>query len=227
MKLLVQNKKMKVSSDNGVKVYNFGIPAFRSDTGLMTCPQAGVCAAGCYAKSGAYLFSNVKSAYEARLQATLKPDFIDAVSLELDRILKNKSTKQVYVRIHDSGDYYNLEYFQTWLKIAMKYPNVIFYSYTKMVKMLKGHFMPSNFKLIFSLGGKQDNLIDQSNDRHSRVFESMTDLVNAGYVNASEHDLIALGENKRIGLLFHHAKSFKNTLWDKVKVTLDNNKKVA
>jgi hypothetical protein len=206
---------MKNSSVGGVKVYNFGIPAFRSSTGLMTCPMAGACAAGCYAKSGAYLWGTVKNAYEKRLEATLATDFVDQVSAELERILK--STKTVVVRIHDSGDFYSMEYFKKWLTIMAKYPDVQFYAYTKMVKMLKGSKIPANFTLIFSMGGKQDSLIEMNSDRHSRVFNTLKELKLAGYVDTSKNDLLAIGKNKKIGLVYHGAKSYQNTLWGKVK----------
>lgn len=212
--LLVQNKKMINSSNDGIKVFNFGIPAFRSKGGIATCPMAGACAAGCYAKSGAYVWKTVAAAYEYRLAATQKDDFNQAISKELTN--KVKRAKKIYVRIHDSGDFYNAEYLSKWLNIIQSFPQVEFYAYTKMITLFKGRMLPKNFKVIFSLGGREDLKIDQSSERHSKVFESETELVEQGYVNASKDDLIALGENKKIGLVYHGAKSFKNTAWDRV-----------
>jgi hypothetical protein len=42
-----------------------------------------------------------------------------------------------YVRIHDAGDFYSLEYLLLWLEIVKACPNVTFYCYTKEVKMFK------------------------------------------------------------------------------------------
>lgn len=214
--LLVQNKKMKNSSLDGLKVYNFGIPAFKSKTGLITCPKAGVCMTGCYAKSGAYLFSNVAKAYEDRLAVSQSEFFKEKMSLEINLLLKKKSVKKLVIRIHDSGDFYSAEYLADWLNIMLKYPSVQFYAYTKMIELFKGRLLPNNFKVIFSLGGKNDSLINQSTDRHSKVFESIDDLNNAGYVDVSHDDMLAIGESKKIGLVFHHAKKFSNTSWGKV-----------
>lgn len=218
MKVLTQNKKMKNSSLDGLTVFNFGIPAFKSKTGLMTCPQAGKCSAGCYAKSGAYLWGAVKNAYEKRLELTRSKDFKKVMHDEIEKLLDKKSVKKLVIRIHDSGDFYNAEYLANWLTIIAAFPQVEFYAYTKMIMLFKGRFLPKNFRVIFSFGGKQDSLIDVENHFHSRVFESIEELEAAGYVDSSFDDMIAaFGASKKIGLVYHGAKSFENTLWGKVK----------
>jgi hypothetical protein len=57
--LLAQNSKIAKSATAEYVVFNFGIPAFRSVTGMITCPAAGVCGkrGGCYALQGPYRFS--------------------------------------------------------------------------------------------------------------------------------------------------------------------------
>lgn len=214
--LFSKNRKMKKSEKSGVSIYNFGIPAFRSLEGESTCPMAGVCAAGCYAMSGAYSWSNVKNAYETRYQATKKDDFHLIASSEIEKLKKKRGVKQLIIRIHDSGDFYSEAYFKKWLLIMLKNPDVKFYAYTKMIEFFKNRSLPNNFTLIFSLGGKQDSLIDQSNERHSKVFQSVKELKEAGYSDASNDDMIALGKNKKIGLVYHGAKNFENTAWSRV-----------
>lgn len=210
---LVQNRKMKATSKNGVaSAYNFGIPAFISDSGLKTCPQAGLCAVGCYARQGAYLWPKVKAAYERRLQLTQSPDFIAVIQAEILKLKQKHSS--LFIRVHDSGDFYNKDYALDWFAIADSFPEVTFYAYTKSIDLLKRlqSKCPLNFKIIFSLGGKQDASINQSEDRHSRVFESRLE---RGYVDASKNDLKAIGSNKKIGLLYHGAKNFNKTGWTK------------
>ena len=94
-----------------------------------------------------------------------------------------------------------------------------FYAYTKEVNEFKKlklmHWIPSNFTLIYSLGGKQDASISMETDRHARVFESEDQLNAAGYINASSDDLLAIGDNKKVGLVYHGNKSFKDTRWAK------------
>lgn len=217
MTLLTQNEKMKKSSLNGLTVFNFGIPAFKSKSGFMTCPNAGRCAVGCYAKSGAYTWPAVKNAHEKRLEIALSSEFTELMTAEINKLLKRKNIKKLVIRIHDSGDFFNAEYLAAWLTVIARFPSVHFYAYTKMITLFQGRYLPKNFRVIFSYGGKLDSLIDSKNDFHSRVFESLNDLKKAGYVDGSHDDMIAaLGKSKKIGLVYHGAKNFNNTSWGKV-----------
>lgn len=221
MKVFSQNSKMKKTSNaQGIDLYNFGIPAFQSSTGLKTCPNAGACAAGCYARSGTYGFSNVKSVYEQRLELTQSSDFVERIGIEIDLLLQKaqKNGRQLALRIHDSGDFYSPAYQSAWYHIARAFPEVIFYAYTKQVaqSILLSGKKPSNFTLIYSYGGKQDHLI-RENDRNSKVFESLEELKAAGYDDVSDDDSIAwTSKSGKIGLVYHGAKNFENTLWSKV-----------
>ena len=83
MELLTQNSKLrKTSKLLGVKVVNFGIPAYKSASGKLTCPFASECVKFCYAQKGAYIWSNVKPAFEKRYELTKKPEFISKMSDE-------------------------------------------------------------------------------------------------------------------------------------------------
>ena len=206
----------KTSAANNVALFNFGTPALRSVTGLITCPNAGLCAVDCYARQGSFNYPNVKNAYEQRLEISLTADFVPLMNNEIrfERI-RNKG-KQVIIRIHDSADYYSEAYFDKWLTIMRDNPDVQFYAYSKMVSLHKRTELPSNYTVIFSLGGKEDNLIDLDNDRHSRVFESL-ELFGSGYVNASNDDLMAISSlSTKIGLVYHGVRKYANTTWRKV-----------
>lgn len=222
MELLTQNAKMKKSSQNGITVVNWTIPAFQSKTGLKTCPNAGLCAIGCYARSGTYRFSKSIEAHEAKLALTQTDAFIPEMIKEIDRWLSKKSTKRLMVRIHDAGDFYNVDYLNKWLTIIQVYstnPRVGFYAYTKQVEMFKFNTKSlfNNFTLIYSFGGRQDSLIDTERDRHAKVFESIQDLKAAGYADGTLDDMVAaIGESKKIGLVYHGVKNFSNTAWSKV-----------
>lgn len=192
------------------KLKKDGIASFSLPAGK-TCPQAGKCLKGCYALQGFFLMPSVKEAYAKNLKATKNTErFITEMAYEVF-----KSGAKI-VRIHASGDFYNLEYFKAWVKIAEINPSVKFYAYTKMVLMIKtyrqnliqtGKDLPKNLTIIFSEGGKQDHLISENNDRHSRVFESIEELKASGYANVTTHDIGAMGPNHKIGLVYHGAKS--------------------
>jgi hypothetical protein len=192
MELLTQNSKLKETSKlSGLKVMNFGIPAQH------TCLWAGSCKKYCYASKGAYIWSNVKPAFERRLEATKQDDFPQVMIAEITK------RKVSVVRIHDSGDFYSREYLHKWFKIMESLPGVRFYAYSKSLPLFEGVKLPDNFTLIKSEGGKRDDLIDASHDRHARIFKTEAELIAAGYANASENDLIATGSNPKIGLLAH------------------------
>ena len=213
--ILTQNSKMKASSR---LVYNWTIPAFLSKTGFKTCPQAGVCATGCYARSGAYLWSNVSKVHEAKLELSHRPDFATIMIEAITKVYQ--PGKELYIRIHDAGDFYGIEYAIKWFKIMEFFkmnPAIQFYAYTKQIEMFQGISKPENFTLIYSFGGKQDHLIKPT-DRHSAVFPNKADLLAAGYIDASKDDMMALTDNHRVGLVYHGVKSYTNTKWKKVEV---------
>lgn len=214
-----QNAKMRKSSDDGIHVYNWGIPAYKSQDGTITCPNATVCVAGCYARMGAYVWGNVAAAYEGRLALSKDKHFEEVIVFHIDKLIAKHKTGDIVLRIHDSGDFYSKEYLEAWMRIAEVFKGekrVKFYAYTKMVSLVKSVKQTKNFDIIFSLGGREDKVINAKTDRHSRVFESEAELEAAGYINASNDDMLALTKNKKVGLVYHGNKSYEKTAWDKV-----------
>ena len=201
MNLLTQNSKLKKTSKKlGVKVFNFGIPAYKSASGKLTCPMADECVKFCYAKKGTYIWSNVKPAFEKRYELSKTDQFVDAMNAEI------KQKKPDYVRVHDSGDYYSRAYLQKWLAIAIHNPSVRFYSYTNMVDLILKTNLPDNYDIIFSDSGKQKHLINERKHRHTKIFSTSSALLRSGYVDASSIDLMATkwySKNKKVGLIFH------------------------
>lgn len=222
--LFSQNAKMKRSSQNGTHLYNFGIPAFKSQDGTLTCPNALNCVRGCYARQGAYVWSNVANAYESRLKLTKDPNFSQVIIFNVLKLLAKHKTGLIMIRVHDAGDFYSEVYLTQWLKIANYFnqlgeTRVMFYAYTKMIQLVKDNSanVPKNFSIIFSLGGKQDALIQTDTDRHSKVFENETELASQGYLNATHDDKDALKANaNKIGLVYHGTKGYNKTNWSKV-----------
>lgn len=200
MNLLTQNRKLKKTSEkSGKRVFNFGIPAYKTQSGKLTCPMASECVKFCYASKGAYIWSNVKPAFERRYEATRQENFPELMTNEI------KKKKADFIRVHDSGDYYSKAYLKKWFQIAKENPKVKFYSYTNMVKLIKESKIPENFDFIFSDSGKQKNII-RKEDRHTKIFQSESELKKAGFVNAMENDLKAtkwFSNNHKIGLIYH------------------------
>jgi hypothetical protein len=206
--ILTQNSKLKKTSLlNNKRVFNFGIIANKSLEGRKTCPFAKGCLGAdykCYAQKGAYAWPSVKNAYNRRYKLTRQNNFVAIINHAI------KKRKVDVLRLHDSGDFYSLEYLNKWVQIANDNKNVIFYAYTKSIPFFKpsknsdtSFLLPKNLIIIFSEGSSKDELINHANDRHSRIFTNLDDLIKSGYINASDNDLNAIKENKKVGLLLH------------------------
>jgi hypothetical protein len=202
--LLTQNRKMKSTSNEiGLNVYNFSIPAYRSMKGKVICPMAGACSKFCYAQKGNYRYRHIQKIAEYKYQLTKHKDtFMTRMSNEIRE--KNVDV----LRVHDAGDYYSLDYMKTWFNIAKANPHTVFYSYTKSHDMVRLAYrlglVPSNYVFIFSTGSKRDDAINMETERHAVIFKTHEDLLNAGYVDASKNDLVAVMEkSNKIGLVYH------------------------
>ena len=197
-------KLVKTAKEFGVRIFNFSIPAGNDKkSGKITCPFAGSCLKLCYAKRGMYRFGNVERALTKRYEASKEDNFVQTITDELGKVKKDKQT---YVRIHDSGDFYSPAYFAKWLEIARLNPSVRFYAYTKSHSFIRGIELPENFDLIFSLGSKNDELINQETERHSKIFYSSDEMQDQGYTDSSYLDIVAtkwVTPNHKIGLLIH------------------------
>jgi len=200
MNLLTQNAKLKKTSKlNKTKIFNFSIPAYKTKSGKITCPFADSCVKYCYAQKGNYTrFPKIGQLMEEKYKISKTNNFIPLMNEEIQ---KKKAT---HIRIHDSGDFYSIAYLLKWVQIANDNKDVIFYAYTKSIPFFKGCInIPSNLKIIFSEGSKTDDLINTAKDRHARIFKDITTLLSAGYIDASNNDLKAIQDNKKVGLVYH------------------------
>ena len=190
-------------------IFVWSIPALNArlsdGSNFVTCPNAGICAKLCYARSGTYQFSNVKAAHLRNLEATLndlsgwRDEMIE--ELKAKRFRGGKS-----VRIHDAGDFYSWPYLEAWCDIAAETPDVLFYAYTKEVALVKATRLPENFVILFSKGGKQDHLIGP-NDRHADVFPDLQSLLAAGYMDQGGNDLDAVRlPTTKVGIVSNNIK---------------------
>ena len=182
-KLLSQNSELRPEG-----IYNWTLPAFaiklNNGENFNVCPNAGACASFCYARNGTYLFKNVRGRHIQNLEYILEEPkrwFTQMFNEVNQPKMLNK-----YVRIHDSGDFFSEEYLKMWLLIASLTPQVTFYCYTKEVSLFKKVVepdCPKNFRYLYSMGGKEDHLINKETDRHADVFPDDAAILDAGYGN--------------------------------------------
>lgn len=214
MKLFTQNSDLRKTG-----IFGWTLPAhwvkLSDGSKFNTCPNAGICAAFCYAKNGTYMFSNVKKVHLEKLELVLfqREKWKSMINEEL----KLKKYIGKYIRIHDAGDFFDKQYALDWIEIAENNKQCVFYSYTKEVSLFKSiENLPNNFILIYSFGGKEDHLIDRNVDRHSDVFPNHEEMIKAGYNDINEDDKqAAINENFRVGLYRNNIKHFIKKMGDK------------
>jgi hypothetical protein len=193
-------------------IWVWSIPALNArltdGSNFVTCPNAGICANLCYARSGTFQFSNVKAAHLRNLEATLY-NLSGWTREVINELTAPKFRGGKSVRIHDAGDFYSLDYLMAWVLIAQATPDVLFYAYTKEVQMVKEVILPPNFAILFSKGGKQDQMITDA-DRHAEVFPDLESLLAAGYMDQEGSDLDAVNlPTTKIGIVSNNIKHLK------------------
>ena len=251
MTLLKSNTELRAD-----RVWNWTLPAWYvrlDDKIFKTCPNAGVCAQLCYARNGTYQFRQVKEAHQRNLELVVNESekFMESMAIELSsKRFKPTGVARSYtgelvddewavnwlnsggaaIRIHDSGDFFADWYFELWLTLALLFPKILFYAYTKEVSMVKAYLLrgevPDNFRIIFSKGGLQDELIDDSTDRHADVFPTLESLIEANYESQDESDLLAvLLKTNKIGIVANNIRHFKKRQGDETFASLSIRKR--
>lgn len=200
------------------------------------CPSAGSCAKLCYARNGTYLFPEVLAAHKRNLRLVREhPDAWElAMTVELQQDRFRPTGRARYnlpdgvtdgwvrdwaalggaaVRIHDAGDFFDDAYLLAWLRIARRTPDVLFYAYTKEVTRFRKLVEPDppvNFRWIYSLGGREDHLLDLDADRHADVFPDRKAIAAAGYQSQDESDLWAVTlPTTRVGIPANNIPHFR------------------
>lgn len=223
-------------------IHNWTLPAWvtRMPDGrnINVCPAAGACVKLCYARNGAYKFPGVVAAHQRNLNMAMgdpgkfavamldeldKPRFRKARPPHLPDLPRDHLHPDVarllddgapIIRIHDSGDFFSDDYLATWLHIATLRPDVLFYAYTKEVDRVRrvAADAPPNLMFCFSLGGREDHLVDtrEGGDRHVDVFPTKDALLEAGYTPQTSHDLLCVvAPSTRVGIVSNNIAAFK------------------
>lgn len=200
-RLLTQNREMRREG-----IWNWTLPAWwvklPDGSVFNCCPMAGECAKVCYARNGTYLFSNVRNRHIRNLLYVLE-DMAGWSRQMIEEIASKRFSHGRRVRIHDAGDFFSDEYLLAWLEIAASAPDVGFYCYTKEVSRFRRIAEPRplpNFKWVFSLGGREDHLVDVNSERHAEVFPDSSQIERAGYHSQSQSDLLAVDGPPRVGI---------------------------
>lgn len=220
---------------------------------INVCPQAGACVKVCYARNGTYNFPLVKAAHLRNLEFA-RNDLNGWTTAMLDELGKKKyrpkgspilpdldrshlspaisallDSGAACIRIHDSGDFFSEEYLLAWLAIASHTPDVLFYCYTKEVSLFKKVVEPAppaNFLWCFSMGGKQDHLVDKERDYHADVFPDEDAIEAAGYYSQEAHDLLCVvAPSVKVGIPANNIPSYRKRMAGRTFAEMESDQK--
>lgn len=126
----------------------------------------------------------------------------NCVELINDSIQHHKTRKTSKVRIHESGDFFSVEYLNAWIEVAKMNPDLQFYCYSKSLEFFMAKELPVNFYMTASYGGKYDYLIDSGFfQRYSKVVLNDNQAAELGL--EVDHDDSHCFGNKPFALLVH------------------------
>lgn len=195
----------------GEGVATFSLPAGWS------CPGARDCLARVNRETGKLTdgveaeFRCFAASMEARMPSVRKNRWdnfellkgLDSMAMG-ELILASLPREAARVRVHVSGDFFNLEYFRAWMWVAEKRPQTLFYAYTKSLKIWADNrgLVPANFKLTASKGGKWDHLIRENGLKYAEVVFSVEQARALG-LGIDHNDRLAWGQEESFALLLH------------------------
>ena len=212
--ILGYNNKMKKTEAEHPELMLrcFSLPACAT-----CCPNAGKCKFNCYAKKGRMACAIQSNAYlenYAMVKDGTLWKQLDAEITILECRAKREG-KQLRIRVHDSGDFFSVEYANNWMDVMRTHPDVVFYAYTKMVKMFKydGTInIADNFRYVLSYGGTEDDDIKDYDRKAIVISEDME--VPTGFVDGSHDDYYASEPSyDKIALYYHGPKSGRFTAY--------------
>jgi hypothetical protein len=240
------DRKIKTRMINPMKRLTFGqgnakltkrIATFSLPAGW-ACPSAFNCLSKANPETGKLtdgpncLFRCYAATSEARLPAVrrsrwhnlnlLKECCTTAKMTEL--ILASLPKEFDLIRIHVSGDFFSDAYFKAWLEVARQRPGIIFYGYTKSIRFWIDNqaSIPANFRLVASMGGKEDSLAKMHNLVTAVVVYSPEEAEQKG-IEIDHDDSHAINPVKSFALLIHGGQPKGNTAsvaWEKIKRTV-------
>lgn len=121
----------------------------------------------CFSASQEVIFSNVR-----KLRSTNFEELKGLLAKEMSEKISAAMPANLGVcRISVAGDFFNQNYFDAWLAIALANPEQLFYAYTKSLPYWVNRIgmIPENFVLTASYGGRKDDMIERYDLRSAKV----------------------------------------------------------
>jgi len=159
----------------------------------------------CFAASEELRYPNVFKSrrynYNLINSYVVKKDINGLTSLINESIQAKKKNIKKF-RIHESGDFFNIIYLKAFINVARLNKDIKFYCYSKSLDLFMTVFLPDNFYMVASYGGKFDYLINQGYfTKYSKVVFSEEEAKKLN-LKIDKDDSLCFG-NKPFGLLLH------------------------
>ena len=158
----------------------------------------------CFSASQEAVFKPVRQQRWHNFDILRKLDTAGMVAALCEAIPDSGPATLDVIRIHVGGDFFNQKYFDAWLEVAKRYPNKIFYAYTKSLNYWVERIdeIPSNLRLNASRGGRHDHLITEHNLKCAEVVFSVEEAESRGLEIDHDESHAILGEDS-FALLLH------------------------
>lgn len=160
-------------------MYEFNLP-----TGF-SCPFAGECLVKVNRETGK--FNNLSKQYKCYAASAERFPGVREHRWKNFEYVKSGGVVKIpqkakSIRIHASGVFFNQQYFDMWLKVCEKHPDVEFWAYTKSLKYWVNRLykIPNNLVLTASKGGKNDYLIEKYNLKNVEIVKTYNNAVKIG-----------------------------------------------
>lgn len=114
--------------------------------------------------------------------------------------------KATHVRIHAGGDFWSQAYFDAWIELARRHPDVTMWAFTKSLPFWIARLgdIPPNLTLQASYGSKHDDLIEAHGLKSARVVDSADEAAALG-LPVDHNDALAMTGSASFALLENFA----------------------
>lgn len=138
-----KNKKLQPNETTDFIIWN--LPA------IFTCPgRTGHCTKDCYAVKSENNYPGCRPCRVRNYLFSKTALFVPWMTEKILAIAARSKKQYIIVRIHESGDFYNLAYVEKWLEIMRRCSGdkrIRFIAYTKSFRFFDGRALPNNFSL--------------------------------------------------------------------------------
>lgn len=182
----------------------------------------------CFSASNEAVYKNVYNLRKRNLDK-IKELLGNGVDKVKECILENIPKNAGIIRPHVAGDYFVKNYLKAWIEVVKERQDILFYSYTKQLKLwvdLKDEIdkLP-NFCLTASYGGHSDSLIEKYGLRNVRVVFSQYEAkkLRLPLDHDDSHACRPSLKNKDFLLLLHGTqppKTKASKAWQRIKKTV-------